>query len=76
MKRIKLVLATVAAMVVMIVAAVSPAVADHGWWVSGWYEWGDGWWCYEAWEHESDGEWDLEYWVCWHEDYGFWVGED
>ena len=38
MSRIKLILATVAAMAVMMVAAVSPALADHGWWFSDWYE--------------------------------------
>ena len=38
MRRIKLILATVAALVVMMVAAVSPALADHGWWFSDWYE--------------------------------------
>ena len=76
MRRIKLILATVAAMAVMMVAAVSPALADHGWWFSDWYEWGDDWWCYDAWEHEPDGEWDYEYTACWHEDYGWWIGED
>ncbi len=75
MRRIKLILATVAAMAVMMVAAVSPALADHGWWFSDWYEWGDSdWWCYDAWEHDSD--WDYEYTACWHEDYGWWISED
>ncbi len=76
MGRIKLILATVAAMAVMMVAAVSPALADHGWWFSDWYEWGDDWWCYDAWEHEPDGEWDYEYTACWHEDYGWWISGD
>ena len=77
MSRIKLILATVTAVAVMMVAAASPALADHGWWFSDWYEWGDSdWWCYDAWEHESDGEWDYEYTACWHEDYGWWIGED
>ncbi len=76
MRRIRLILATVAVLAVMMVAAVSPALADHGLWESGWYEWGDsGWWCYEVWEHGWD--WDLEYFVCWNEDTGeWWVGED
>jgi hypothetical protein len=74
-KRIKLILATVAAMAVMMVAAVSPALADHGWWFSDWWELGDdsGWWCYTAWEHEEDG-WDFEYIACWHPDHGWWIG--
>ncbi len=73
MKRIKLVLATVAAMAVMMVAA-SPALAHHGWWFSDWWRWDDTrWWCYTGWEHEEDG-WDFEFIACWHPDHGWWIG--
>ena len=75
MRRAKLILATVAAMAVMMVAAVSPASAGHGLWFSNWWYWGGGWWCYTAWEHENDGEWDYEYTACWHRYYGWWIGD-
>ena len=73
MKRIKLILATVAAIAVMMVAA-SPALADHGWWFSDWWELGDsGWWCFTAWEHEEEG-WTFEFIACWHPEHEWWIG--
>ncbi len=75
MKRIKLFLATVAALVAMTVAAASPAMADHGIeWETFWW---DDWFCWMGWEHEPDGDWDLEFFGCFNVDTGqWWIGED
>ncbi len=75
MKRIKLILATVAAMAVMKVAAVSPALADHGIeWETFWW---DEWFCWIAWEHESDGDWDIDWYGCVNEETReWWIGVD
>ncbi len=63
MKRIKLFLATMAALVVMMVAVASPAVANHRieWQV---FWWGDEWLCWIAWAHRSGGDWDIEWLGC------------
>ena len=71
-KRIKLLLATIAAMAVMLMAVASPALANHGWWFSDWWRWQDtNWWCYSAWEH-TDAGWDFVYVACWHTEAEVW----
>ena len=72
MKRIKLILTTVAATVVMMVAAASPALAEHGWYWTGWWQWTEGsaWWCSSGWVHDENDEWNLEALFCYNTDNG------
>ncbi len=71
MKRIKLILATVAALVVMMLAAV-PALAQHYEWTD-WEQWGDtDWWCSSLWSWDEEDGWDWVDWICWHPEHGFW----
>ncbi len=63
MRRVKLFLATMAALVVMMVAAASPAVANHRveW---RWFWWDDEWLCWVAWAHKADGGWEIGWLGC------------
>ena len=58
MKRITLIFATLVTMAVMIVAAAGPALADHGYEWTDWWQWRDSnWWCSTLWYHDDDNEW-------------------
>ena len=76
MKRITLIFATVATMAVMIVAAAAPALADHGYEWTEWWQWRDtSWWCSTLWYHDEDHEWTMEYMFCYNVDTGrVWYG--
>jgi hypothetical protein len=70
-RRIKLILVTVAAIAVMMVAAASPALAEHGWEWTAWWQWGDtNWWCSAAWFHDSEDEWSFESLFCFNTETG------
>ncbi len=65
MKRIKLILAMVAAIAVMMVAAASPALASHGWVWTPWWQWEDtDWWCTSLWFHDENDEWSFDRIFC------------
>ena len=72
MKRLKLILATIAATAVMMVAAASPALAEHGWYWTEWWQWGEGssWWCSSGWFHDENDEWNVEAVFCYNTDNG------
>ncbi len=58
---------------VMMVAAASPALAEHGWELTPWEQWGDtDWWCSSIWYHDDEGNWSWEDLICWHPEHGFW----
>lgn len=64
MKRIKVILATVAAVALMLLAA-SPALASHGWEGTAWEQWEDSdWLCSALWFHDDQDEWHFEELVC------------
>ena len=64
MQRIKLIFATVVIMAMTLVAAAAPAVADHGYEWTDWWQWRDtNWWCSTLWLHE-DGEWTQDAMFC------------
>ncbi len=64
MKRIKLILAAVAATTVTMTAA-SPALAKHGWEPTDWSQWGDSTWqCMGWWHHDENDEWTFESMLC------------
>jgi hypothetical protein len=70
-KRITLILATVATMAVMILAAAAPALADHGYEWTDWWQWRDtNWWCSTLWAHDDDDGWDQEYMFCYNVETG------
>jgi hypothetical protein len=72
-KRVKLILGTVAVMAVMMLAAVSPAVASHGWEWTDWWQWGSSdWWCSSGWFHDENDDWSLKAMVCFNTDTGEW----
>lgn len=74
MHRIKLILATVAALAVMMLVAASPALALHGWEWTNWERWqATDWWCSELWFHDYVGFWSLEQMICWHPEEELWV---
>ena len=70
MRRIKLMLATVAALAMMTMAA-TPAAANHLPNVWEWWEAGDDWWCLIEWEQNHDESWEIEFFGCWHPDVGW-----
>lgn len=75
MRRVKLFLATMAALVVMMVAAASPAVANHR--VEWQWFWYDEWLCWVAWAHKADGGWEIGWLGCVNvETRQWWVGVD
>jgi hypothetical protein len=62
-KRIKVILATVAAVALMLLAA-SPALAS-GWEGTAWEQWEDSdWLCSALWFHDDQDEWHFEELVC------------
>ena len=63
MRRIKLVLAMVSIMVVMLLVAAPPAVANHEPDVWEWSPWGNLW-CLTQWEQRHDESWDIEFSGC------------
>ena len=64
MKRITLILATVATMAVMILAAAAPALAHSYEWTD-WWQWRDtNWWCSTLWFHDHDDGWEQEAMFC------------
>jgi hypothetical protein len=70
-KRIMLILATVVTMAVMIVAATAPALADHGYEWTEWWQWRDSnWWCSTLWFHDEDDGWDQEAMFCYNVETG------
>ena len=70
MRRIKLILATIATMALMIIATAPPAMANHlpDEWEVFW--WGD-WWCVTQWEQRHDESWRVEFFGCWHPVWGW-----
>ncbi len=65
MPRVKVVLATVAAVAGMLVAAASPASASHGWEWTPWWQWGDtAWWCDALWFHDENDQWGFDRIYC------------
>ncbi len=73
MRRIKVLIATVAVLAVMVMAA-APALAGHGYEWTDWWQWRNtDWWCTSLWYHDSHREWSLEMLVCWHPEEDLWV---
>ncbi len=66
----KILMLVVAAM--LMVAAVSPALAGHGWEPTDWWQWSEDsdWWCMGWWYHDENDDWTFESLLCYNTESG------